>query len=328
MPPPKVIVEDLGLHNIDQQNKTINSAIVQLEIGQIKKAEKNIDQVLDINPSHKIAKLLKKQLTLSYSQIFKTTRTINYQIKSGDSLGSIAKQWLGDPIYFVSLAKLNQIKNPTKIRSQSLIKIPVLNSSPLVKREKRRSNANISLLKKYVSEKRLTKSLKRMTSIYIIKSHHKRLLKLQKETLKKLGISKVSITERVKMLEDINEIVKKSKRQFLNRNFNQFTQQQTQSILFDEFILFFDAGNYQKSADNLIRAKQIKLKNKSTKDYSATEIKLIEKLHEQAIILRKDQKLQQAIDSWALILKIQPDNELALKYHQRTNRLLERLKQL
>jgi len=322
------IVEDLGLHNLSQQNKAIQSAIAKLEIGQIQQAEKMIDEVLHFNSSHQTAILLKKQLTQSYDIVFKTKRTIKYQIKSGDSLGSIAKQWLGNSIYFVSLAKLNKIKNPAKILPQSLIKIPVLNSSPLVKRENRRSNANIALLKKYTNEKQFIKSLKRMTNIYMIKSHHKDLLNLQKSTLNQLALSRVSITERYKMIEQIENIAKTSKRKFLDGNFNQFVQQQSHAVLLDEFVLLFEAGSYNKAAETLIKANKLNIKTELSGDYLSTKKSLINKLHEQAILLRKNQKLQQAVESWGLILEIQPDNELALKYYERTRRLLDRLNKL
>lgn len=328
VPQSKPVVEDLGLHNISQQDKAIALAISKLEIGQVKQAEKIIDEVLEFNNSHKTANLLKKQLTQSFEKLFKTKRTIKYQIKSGDSLGNIAKQWLGNSLYFVSLAKLNKIKNPTKIQPQSLIKIPVLSSSPLVKREKRRSNANLALLKKYVDEKRFIKSLQRMTSIYIAKSHHKKLLNLQQNTLEQMALSQVSITERYKMIEQLKSITKNSKRKFLNPNFNLFIQQQNHAVLLDEFSLLFDAGSYKSSAEKFIQAKKLDSKHDSLKKYSSKRDLLIQKLHEQAILLRKNQKLQQAVDSWALILEIQPENELALKYYERTRKLLDRLNQL
>jgi len=326
--PDRVIVEDLGLHNINQQNKAINSAIVKLEIGQTKQAERIIAQVLNINSTHKTANLLKKQLTNSYDVIFKTKRTINYQIKSGDSLGKIAKKWLGNPLYFVSLAKLNNIENPAKIQPHGLIKIPVLNDSSLAKKEKRRSQANIALLKKYTAEKKFLKSLQRMTNIYLVKDDHGKLLQLQNDTLEQFAGSKVSVTERYKMIEQVESINKNSKQQFLKKQFNQFIRDQKRSLLLDEFVLLFEAASYEKSAKTLIEAKKTELETYSQTNYFAIEKSLINKLHEQAILLRKNQKLQEANDSWELILKIQPDNKLASKYQERTARLLERLNSL
>jgi hypothetical protein len=330
----RVVIDDLNLQSIDKQNETIKIAIHQLEIGKVLEAEILINQVLRINKSHSMAKLLKKQLTTAPRLIFDTSRTTQYKIKSGDTLGSIAKQWLGDAIYFVSLARFNNIGNSTQIQAGQLIKIPVMSNSPLVKKEKRRSRANLALLRKYTSENKFFKSLKRMDSIFIVKKHHKNLLALQNDSLNKLVESKVSISERQQMIEQIKIILSDSKRQLLKANFERFIQQQSQAVLMDEFVLLFEANSYQNAANKLIQAKktasakQTGLEQESATHYYRTEKLLINKLHEEAILLRKNQQLQKAADSWKLILKIQPDNDLALKYYHRTTRLLERLNNL
>ena len=100
-PSSRIIIDDLKLQNIDGQNNAIKTAINQLELGKILEAEILINQVLRVNPSHSTAKLLKKQLTTAPNLIFNTTRITQYKIKSGDTLGSIAKQWLGNALYFV-----------------------------------------------------------------------------------------------------------------------------------------------------------------------------------------------------------------------------------
>ncbi len=328
-----VLIDDLNFQNIETQNNAIKTAINQLELGKRLKAEILINQVLRATPSHPTAKLLKKQLTTEPKFIFNTSRTTQYIIKPGDSLGSIAKQWLGNALYFVSLAQFNNIKNSTQIQLGQLIKIPVMKNSPLVSKENRRSRANLALLTKYNDEKRYLKSIMRMTKIFIVEKDHPKLLALQTSTLTKLAASKVSISERVKMIEQIENISNHSKRSFLDANFDQFIQQQLLSVLLDEFVLLFEANSFQSAANKLAKAKQIIQSQHSEKKqpstyYYRTEKLLINKLHEQAILLRKNQQLQKAANIWELILKIQPDNDLALKYFHRTNRLLERLKNL
>jgi len=332
-PSDKVVIDDLNLQSLDNQNSAINTAIHKLEIGEILEAEILINQVFRVNPSHPTGKLLKKQLTTEPSLIFNTSRMTQYQIKAGDTLGSIAKQWLGNALYFVSLAKFNNIKDSTQIQPGLMIKIPVMKNSPLVNRENRRSRANLALLTKYSDEKRYLKSLIRMTSIFIAKKDHDKLLSLQTNTLKNMAESKVSIGERKKMIEQVKSISTDSKRIFLATNFDQFIQQQSLAVLLDEFVLLFEANSYQSAANKLVEAKQIiasqpSAKKRPSTHYYRTEKLLINKLHEQAVLLRKNQQLQEAVDSWGLILKIQPDNDLALKYYHRTNRLLERLKNL
>ncbi len=327
-PSDRVEVDDLNLQNVDNQNKAIKIAISQLEVGKVLDAEIIINQVLRVNPSHVTATLLKNQLNTPPKQLFKTSRTTQYKIKSGDTLGSIAKEWLGNSIYFVSLAKLNHLKNPKKLRPGKIIKIPVTKNSPLVKKEKRRSQANLRLLQKYSDNHHYVKALKRMTNIFILQSDYKKLVKLQNKILTEYSQSKVTVPERHKMILQVKQIAKNSKRAILNKSFKRFHQQQLNAVLLDEFMLLFEAKSYDKAAEKLIRAIKIKPNLEQSSDYFSTQQLLVDKLHEKAILLRKNQQLQQAVDSWELILKIQPKNDLALKYYHRTKRLLERLKGL
>ena len=324
----QVVIDDLSLHTVKKQNEAIKIAISKLENGKKLAAKSIIEQVLRINQHHQTAKLLNKQLTVSPEIIFKTNRVTQYQVKSGDTLGSIAKEWLENSIYFVSLALLNNIDNPAQIRPGLLLKIPVIKSSPLVKKEMRRSRANLELLKKYISAKRYTKSLTRMTTIYIFQSHHLDLLELQKQALSLLAVSKVSISERHHMIDQIKAISAKSNRRFLAQEFQQFIRQQLHLVLLDEFVLLFDDKSYTEAANKLIEAKKIFPLSKQNTHIFRTEKLLVNKLHENAIILRKNQQLEQAVLSWGKILQIQPENELALKYSNRTNKLLQRLKKL
>jgi len=324
----EVVIDDLSLQDINKQNDAIKIAISKLETGKQADAKAIIDQILRINPSHSTAKLLKKQLTKSYTFIFKTERTTPYKVQSGDSLGSISNQWLGDSIYFVSLAVLNKIENPDLIKPGQIVNIPVLESSPLVKKEKRRSRANLNLLKNYIEQKKYLKSLARMNDIYNLTRHQKELMQLQKSALDSLVASKASISERHHMIDQVKVISAQSKRKFLSPYYQHFIQTELHAVLLDEFLLLFDDKSYYQSADKLIAAKAIKRVEKQQTEVYRTEKLLINKLHEDAIILRKNQQLEAASSSWNKILKIQPGNELALKYYHRTKKLLEKLSKL
>lgn len=323
-----VVVDDLSLEKINNQNKAINTAITKLENGKNYEAKLIIRQVLNINQNHSTARLLERQLTLPAKSIFKTTRFTEYKVRSGDTLSRIASTWLGNSIYFVSLAILNKIDNPTKITPGLLLKIPVIKTSPMVVKEKRRSRANLNLLKRYKVKKQYIRSLRRMSSIYIDQSHHTELVELQKQLLDLLAVSRVSISERHKMVDQVEAISTTSKRKILANNFRQFIKQQRHIVLLDEFVLLFDDKSYYESAEKLIEAKKIKSIQKQSSQILKMEDSLIDRLHENAIILRKDQRLDQAVRTWKTIIQIQPNNKLAIKYYKRTNKLLERLKEL
>ena len=316
-----------------EQNNKLQKAIIKLQTGKTAEAKKLINQVIKINPLHRKAVLLKRQLSLTSKEIFGTKNFIQYKIKTGDSLNKIAKKWLGDSIYFVSLAKLNKIKNPTNIQQGQIIKIPSTPTS-ISRKNKERSKANLDLLNNLSVRGFHIRSLKRMTSIYMHQQYINKLLSLQKKVLKQLAISKKSASEKHDMFKAIKSIIKTSKRKKLNANFKYFLQQENYHFFYNEFILYLNAENYTQSAKKLITAKKIAkvsyLSISKSEKESATqkENQLIKKLHEKAVLSRKRQHLEKAIEYWKLILKIQPNNELALKYYHRTTKLLERIKKL
>ncbi len=324
----KVTVDDLNYENIDQQNKAISNAVNLLENGEKTRAEKLIRQVLRFNPNHEIAVILDRQLNTSAAKIFSTVRTTTYQVKQGDTLGSISKEWLENPIYFVTLAKLNNLENPSQIKPGMRLIIPVTESSPLVKQERRRSRANIELLSQYLSQKETIKTLTRMTSIFIIKSHQQELLQLQHDALNRLAASSASISERHRMIDQVKVISAKSGRKILEPNFQQFIKLQLHNVLLNEFLLLFEDKSYFQAASKIIEAKKLKPIIKQNIQILETEKKLVNKLHEKAIVLRKNQQLKEAMESWHLILELQPENSLAAKYYQRTKKLLSRLDEL
>lgn len=324
----KIQVDDLSYTNLSKQNEATLLAIQKLEIGELQTAQEIIQQVLRANKNHELALFLRKQLSTSSIALFKTSRTTKYTVKAGDSLRSIAKIWLEGPLYFVSLAKLNKIKNPSTIQPGDKLIIPVIQNSPLVKQERRRSRANIELLNTYVVDKKYLKALSRMTSIYVTESHFKELIDLQYNTLNTLAASRISISERHNMIDQVKVISAQSKRKSLDSNFRKFIVIQLHNVLLEEFILLYEDQTYYQAANKLIAAKKLKPIIKQNISVLETESKLVEKLHEKAIILRKDQNLEEAIKTWKLILKIRPKNELATKYLKRTTKLKNRLDNL
>ena len=324
----KIVIDDVKLEKIENQNKAITTAISLLEQGNLKNAQEYIQRVLRINPNHKTAKLIDKQLTKNISQIFSTRRYHQYTIKPSDSLGSIAETWLGNSIYFITLARSNNIDNPAKIKAGQILRIPVLQFSPLVKKEKRRSKANIKLINSTIKSGQFDRALNQMNKLFLLKSEHNKLASSQLSVLSALSDKAVTIPERKTTLQKLMLIKKETTRKILLPAYQHFKSRFEQDIYIDEFLLLFADKSYREAAKKLIKAKTIKGFDDNLKRIIPTETKLINKLHEEAIIFRKKQQLDDALTSWSLIILIDPNNELAIKYHERTLKLLERLKNL
>ena len=323
----KAGVDDLSLKSITRQNEQINAAIHLLETGDSGTATKMIDQVLSYNTDHPTAKMLKRQLTESAADIFKTKRTSRYKVKQGDTLGKIAQDWLGNSLYFVSLAKLNDINKPSALRPGKTILIPVTGKSNIVVKEKRRSTANINLLKQYRNDKRFYKGLEKSNTLFIVDSDLEQLLHEQQLILDALAERAISLRDREYMLKRVDEYSQKSRNSRQKSLYQRFIKAQNRLLFLDEAVLLFEDESYSQAAERLINAKKIDAKvDKETQVFRIEKL-LLNKLHEQAVVLYRNHSLTDALDRWDLILQLDPENQLAQKYTERTNKLLKKLNQ-
>ncbi len=88
-------------------------------------------------------------------------------------------------------------------------------------------------------------------------------------------------------------------------------------------------GHHAQAMARLGQALQMDPKLKSSGPQAdALRKQLLASYHQQAIVLYRDQKLQQAISLWDRILAIDPDYEPAIIYRTRARELQSRLKQL
>lgn len=325
--PGKPVVEDLQLDSITAQNQEVNKSIQMLEQGDFKQAENLLRKVLKYNNNHSTANLLLDQLTLSAEEIFKTQRTSSYQVKSGDTLGAIAEKWLGNSLYFVSLARLNNIDKPVALPKGFTLKIPVTVTSDLVKKERRRSKANLALLKQYREKKEYYKGLSKANKLFVIETDFENLLHEQQLSLDALAESTVSLSDRTAMIKKLNQLSKQGRNTEQTELYIRFIKAQNRILFLDEAVLLFEDQSYAEAAKKLINAKKIDSKvNKETNVFRMEKL-LLNKLHEQAVVLYRNHSLRQALERWGLILQLEPNNELAQKYTQRTNKLLKKLNQ-
>lgn len=323
-------VEDLSLDSLTNQNRQIKSAIVLLENGQTATAVEFIDEVLVANPVHKTARFLKRQLDFKKSHLndwFGTQRLTTYDIKKNDSLASLAEFWLGNPLYFVTLAKLNNIQNPLKIQPGLKIQIPVLESSELVKSERRLSSKNLTILQKALKEKQFIQGLKKADQLFFIPEDRQKQLLLQQALLETYASSAASINEREIMIKKISQMQNSLKDQQQINKYREFINQQKKELYLDQAMLLFDDKSYVEAAGKLALITELEKENQQDSLPSIIEKPLLDKLHEEAIVLYSNHQLKRALAYWRLILGVQPENSIAKKYIQRTETLLEKLEQ-
>ncbi len=125
-PPPDVAQEsplftpEAGLTDAQRLSK----AIALLSKGNAGQAKAELKAYLSKVPSSRMANSLLTQINTSVSDYF-PTEFVAITLTNGESLSTIAKQYLGDALQFYALAQYNNIENPGKTTIGQVVHVPL-----------------------------------------------------------------------------------------------------------------------------------------------------------------------------------------------------------
>jgi tetratricopeptide (TPR) repeat protein len=101
----------------------LRKSIALLEVGQAGQAKAELQAYLTEQPRSKLASNLLQQIDADpLAELGK--KHFIYKMEPGDSLSTVARQYLGDPMKFHLLARYNDLDNPSKIKAGQTIKVP------------------------------------------------------------------------------------------------------------------------------------------------------------------------------------------------------------
>jgi len=104
-------------------SKRVHKAIQALQSGDKVSARNQLNWALQEKPTLKVAKKLLEQLDADPVE-FLGEDHFTYRVQPGESLSIIARDYLGDPLKFVILARYNGIDNPSQLKAEQQLKIP------------------------------------------------------------------------------------------------------------------------------------------------------------------------------------------------------------
>ncbi|MCW9000346.1 MAG: LysM peptidoglycan-binding domain-containing protein, partial [Kangiellaceae bacterium] len=204
-------VADLSMQAKSNQDRQVIRAVRFLETGKQQDAKQLLKEVLLFNPKHDKAILLNRQLSEPSEAFFGTDKSLSYSIKPGDSLGKIAHKWLGESLYFVGLAKLNNITNPSRLEPGKKIKIPLVGPAVTIQKQGRRSRANLALLKQYRNNQDFSTGLKKANTLFVLDKDLQSLLHEQQLILDTYAGQSNTTKQRRQMLESVTKIAESSR---------------------------------------------------------------------------------------------------------------------
>ena len=337
--------------NLHQDVITATNALHQ---GRTRDAKIILEYVLNQKPDNHLASKLLKQINTNPVALLGEKYFI-HQIKSGESLSKLAKQYLNDQYLFFALARYNNIANPGRIKVGDKIKIPGDEPS-MAEIASSEISANINTPEnngserstttiEAVSEENLAEINKPLPSNdleiaeqFERKNYHEVLLRatqielspfdqnLVKEaalTLSKQADEEGAPARGLEILSNIGVLLddKQSLQTEINELNQHFQAQQTLAKI--------DASEHPANLyESLLTLKSQYPQLATTSKYQMLQSKLSENYHTQAMLALRQQQLDSAIALWDKVLTLDSKHELAIIHLDRAKSLKQKLQSL
>lgn len=130
-PPSPVVIEPHVLFTPEtglSSKQRLRKGIALLSEGQSGQAGAELQAYLDTIKKSRIASNLLRQINTPISEYY-PQEFVAITLTNGESLSTIAKQYLGDPLQFYALAQYNNIDNPGKTIIGQVIRVPLTSSA-------------------------------------------------------------------------------------------------------------------------------------------------------------------------------------------------------
>nr|WP_038056912.1 LysM domain-containing protein [Thioalkalivibrio sp. ALRh] len=105
------------------EDLTIAQIIEALQEGDIERAAPALDRFLKGEPGHRVARSLRAQLDADPREELGSAY-FTHTVEPGETLGQLARQYLGDANRFLILARYNDIERPSRLLAGQRLRIP------------------------------------------------------------------------------------------------------------------------------------------------------------------------------------------------------------
>lgn len=326
----------------------ILKAIQQLEIGQADIAKVELDEYLISTPDSSRAKQLLKQITTPASEFYPND-FFTVDLAFGQSISTLAQHYLGNALEFYALAKYNAIENPSRINTGSKIKIPLTvhaksvrekDTQLAIKKEQQSNNSN----KETVEQQTTVSPENSLPSTFEEESEQAQVESVPEslETLKiKIAESNragnfeqsIELFESLKAMDDElgGDTLVLASAALVGRADNIVeTEPATASVMYSQAADFM-----QKNGDDVAAFDYYKLaydtdnsNNDAQQKMLQLQQQIVDKYHREASVAFRQQRIDEAIEKWNVVLHVDPFNTNVSAYRSQAIELQERLKAL
>ena len=315
----------------------IQNGIKYLQVGEEQNAKQELKLALLQEPANSTAVGLLNQINTPATKYFEGESSFPYTTGSGDSLSTIAKKFLNDPLKFYILAKFNDIDNPSRLQAGQTIKIPGRNPVSFQKQpikpekiEPSEEEITYALAKKYYDAGKYQETIDLLERFVQQNSKD-----LKSRDLLVLSYTQYanSLAEKANLLEAQTVLEKalsmQPKNLKLKQQLENIENRREADRLYQRGVEALQAGNEDKAYEDFKKVLVLSPKHTlAKKQIIKLKADVIETYHKQAMQLYRRQQLDEAIVVWNKVLELDPDHELAKLYRARAIELKEKLKKL
>ncbi len=319
----------------------IKEAIKYLHKGDESKARLELESAVRQEPSNMTAINLLVQVNTPPEKYFTQKESFAYKIKKGESLSTVAKKFLDEPLKFYILAKYNGIDDPRKLKSGHTIRIPgkqKLSAKPKPKKKPKPSSSasNDEVGLKLALAQRLYDSGKYQETIDLLESiddkgryasKRRDLLVLTYAQYANVLTGKAELLEAEAILEKAVSMAPKNLK--LKKQLTNIRNRRMAGALYNTGLQAMNNGDHNKAYEAFSKVLELNPKHEMARR-KVTEIKseVIESLHKSAMQSYRKQELNKAIELWNKVLELDPEHELAKLYRARAIGLKKRFDKL
>lgn len=329
LPEPVIFTPEVGLSD----SQRLSKAIAQLSKGNAGQAKAELKAYLSKVPYSRVASSLLTQINTPTSEYF-PTEFVAIALANGESLSTIAKQYLGDALQFYALAQYNNIENPGKTTIGQVIHVPLTTKAKAFIDFKINKGMDTSSTEQDHQADSEFKDLSAeeepsedVEIVMLIGLEKMRFLLTQKQYQEA-----IEIYEQLDPSHTIND----------NDMRALITAYRTSAIASTDSNPALASTYYQQTGnlaantgDSLLALEMFNLsmqldsRNKtSEQSYTKLKLELTDTYHRDASLAYRRQELEKAIGLWKKLLTIDPDHIHAINYLIQAQRLKNKLQRL
>lgn len=335
-PPPPVVVPEPVLFTPEAgltDSQRLSKGIAQLSKGNSGQAKVELEAYLSKVPYSRVASSLLTQINTPTSTYF-PTEFVAITLTNGESLSTIAKQYLGDALQFYALAQYNNIENPGKTTIGQVVHVPLTNKAKAFIDFKINKGMDTSSTEQdHQADSEFQELSPKeepsddVETVILISLEQMRFLLTQKQ-----------YQEAIKVYEqlDPSHTINDNDMRALIAAYRTSAIATTDSNPVLASIYYQQTGNLvANTGDSFLALEMFNLSmlldsnNTASKQrYTKLKSELTDTYHRDASLAYRRQELEKAIDLWQKLLTIDPDHVHAINYLIQAQRLKDKLQRL